>query len=261
MQRLFEEIKFFEGKTRASKHQVQRLCGILAHCAKLVKGGRTFSQRVINLLKSWRSGQKRIRLSMEFNHDLSWWKKFASSFNGKRLMVKYNHGQGPTFFTDSCLSGYGFWLDNDWQAGYFDASITPDLSFIEPSHSHWVNVEDDGSSPNINVLELVPVWLCLKRHFHSWRDLHILCRTDNRNVQYMINKGCSSNKLCMAILRDIFWICASEIHLYIHLSALHIAGRENVIADILSRVCFSNDLSVLNKYGLCCCSSYSSGYG
>lgn len=209
MDRLLNEIKFFVNKSRASKHQVQRLCGILAHCAKVVKGGRTFSQRVINVLKDWPSGRKRIRLSTEFKYDIFWWQEFASTFNGKNLMIKFNYEQGPSFFTDSCLSGYGLWHDRDWQAGYYDVMITLDLSNLEQSHSHWKNVhiEDDSPSPNINVLELIPVWLSLLRYSHSWRDLHVLCRTDNRNVQYMINKGCSRNKLCMAILRYFLDLC------------------------------------------------------
>lgn len=100
MQRLLQEIEFFVDKSRASKRQVQRLCGILAHCAKVVKGGRTFSQRVINLLKGWPVGRKRIRLSTEFKYDIFWWKCFAENFNGKNLMVKFNYGQGPSFYTD-----------------------------------------------------------------------------------------------------------------------------------------------------------------
>lgn len=38
MSRLQQEIAFFTDKTRATKLQVQRLCGLLAHCAKVVKG-------------------------------------------------------------------------------------------------------------------------------------------------------------------------------------------------------------------------------
>lgn len=261
MKRLFEELEFFTDKSRATKRQVQRLCGILAHCAKVVRGGRTFSQRVIHLLKAWPMSQKRIRLSEEFRHDIMWWKEFAQTFNGKNLMIKFNHGQGPSFFTDSCLSGYGLWHEKDWQAGYFNVTITPNTSILDHEHHHWMNIhldDHDSSSTNINVLELIPVWLCLRRNAASWRDLHVLCRSDNLNVIYMINKGCSSNDVCMAMIRDIFWICASE---NIFLSAHHIPGADNIIADVLSRMCFTNDLSVINEYGLCCSASASSGYG
>lgn len=45
------ELQFFLGRHRATKHQIQRLCGVLAHAAKVIYGGRTFSRRIINLLK------------------------------------------------------------------------------------------------------------------------------------------------------------------------------------------------------------------
>lgn len=261
MSKLQSEVRFFIGKTRASKRQVQRLCGILSHCAKVVKGGRTFSQRVINMLKGWTTSKKRIRLPTEFKYDLYWWRDFAAVFNGKNQMIQANYGEGPSFYTDACLSGYGCWEDRDWQAGYYNVSVTPDLSSVDQSHQHWVNVhvEDLESQSNINVLELIPVWLYVKRRAPEWRNLHVLCRCDNISVQFAINKGHSSNQACMSLLRDIFWVCATE---NIHLTVLYIRGKDNGLADALSRICFTNSISVLTEFPLCCSpASHSSGYG
>ena len=38
MLRLTDELTFFDGRRKATKRQLQRLCGILAHCAQLVPG-------------------------------------------------------------------------------------------------------------------------------------------------------------------------------------------------------------------------------
>lgn len=251
MQKLRDELKFFSGKKRATVKQIQRLCGILAHCSKIIKGGRTFSHRIIELLKGWHPGVKRIRLSDRFRYDISWWESFASIFNGKNLMVKHNFGQGPLFTTDSCIEGYGLWTEHDWQAGYFNCTDTPNLSTLDSTHSHWVNVhlQDKGSCDNINVLELIPVWLSLVRCAATWRDLHVVCLTDNSSVMAMINKGCSTNEMCMILLRDIFWRCAIN---NVHLTARHISGNLNVVADSLSRVKFNGDLSFLDYFLLCC---------
>lgn len=64
---------------------------------------------------------------------------------------------------------------------------TPNVSNVIPSHSHWVNVhvKDEDSASNINVLELIPVWLSLKRSAHKWCDLHVLCFMDNQSVLYV----------------------------------------------------------------------------
>lgn len=190
MEKLCHEIT----KNRATKRQIQQSCGSLAHCSKVIKGRRTFSHRIIDLLKGWPPTQKRIRLSDHFKHDLYWWRDFSANFNGKNLMIPFNYGQGPSFNTDSCL------------AGYFNTLITPDISSLNSSHAHWVNVhvEDANSASNINVLELVPVWLCVKRNKHLRCDLHVVCFTDNQSVLQMINKGRSSNNECMTMLRDMF---------------------------------------------------------
>lgn len=193
--------------------------------------------------------------------DISWWENFAAIFNGENLMVKYNYGQGPCFTTDSCIAGYGLWTGMDWQAGYFDSFSSPDISFLNPDHSHWVNVhlQDVDSSRNINVLELIPVWLSVVRWGHSWRDLHAVCLTDNTSVMHMVNKGISTNKLCMVLLCDIFWRCAIN---NIHLSACHVAGCVNTVADLLSRVKFNDNLSFLKECLLCCSDQgFTSRYG
>lgn len=174
-------------------------------------------------------------------------------------MVKYNYGEGPSFYTDSCLSGYGLWVGQDWQAGYFGCNSSPDTSTLCPDHGHWVNVHLDHESPSINILELVPVWLSLKRCGSNWRDSHVVCFTDNSSVKHMVNKGSSSNELCMVLLRDIFWLCAVN---NIYLTARHISGSSNILADLLSRIVFTNDLTFIDQFSLCCSARVrESGYG
>ena len=61
MDKLFSELEFFENRTRATKRQLQRLCGILSYCARIIRGARTFSRRVIDLLKGLPDGNPRIK--------------------------------------------------------------------------------------------------------------------------------------------------------------------------------------------------------
>lgn len=251
LEKLHRELEFFRFKKRATRKQIQRLCGVLSHCSKVVKGGRTFSRRVMDLLKGIPDDKKRIVLSKDFKHDIQWWQAYADFFNGRNLMIQHNFGQGPNFFTDSCLRGYGFWSGADWQAGYFDSLNSPGIQSLDHSHDHWVNVhiEDVQQSNNINVLELVPVWLCLKRNAKKWSNLHVICYTDNSSVRSMVNKGCSTNHYCMALIRDIFWICVEH---NVHLTSRHIPGKENIIADLLSRIFVNDDVAVIGDYPLCC---------
>lgn len=49
--KLKSELEFFKGRTRATFQQIQRLCGILSHCARVVRGGHTFSHRIISIVE------------------------------------------------------------------------------------------------------------------------------------------------------------------------------------------------------------------
>ena len=88
LSKLHAELNFFKGKSRATKKQIQRLCWVLAHAAKVIRGGRVFSQRIIDLLKDLPQGNPRVRLSEDFALDLEWWRQFQSLSMGK-----------PTLFT------------------------------------------------------------------------------------------------------------------------------------------------------------------
>ena len=247
--KLRNELEFFQYRNRATKRQIQRLCGIVAHCAKVVRGGRTFSRRLIDLLAGLKDGNPRIHLNEEFKNDIEWWISFAEVFNGKEDIIFPNTGEGPSFASDSCLNGYGFISGSDWQAGYFNSQDLPrNVECCIAGHNHWVNV-DVNDQDNINYLELIPVWLALIRYGASWRNSHVLCISDNTQVVHVLRKGHSANKDCMDLLRRIFWICVTN---NIYVTTKHISGDSNIIPDRLSRVCESQDLTNILSYSICC---------
>ena len=249
VEKLHAELNFFVNRLRASKRQLQRLCGVLAHCAKVVRGGRIFSRRIIDMLKSLPEGNPRIRLTDEFRADLAWWADFAEVFNGRAAMIDRNYGLGPVIFTDSSLNGYGVVHGSDWLAGYFSSECLPlGVGALIGDHRHWINVSVDDCD-NINVLELIPLWLAAHRYGRSWTNRQVICYTDNTQVISVINRGRSANKTCMMFIRDIFW--CSVLYNF-HLIAHHIPGVRNVTADMLSRITNTNDLSCICDVGLCC---------
>ena len=247
--KLYHEIEFFKNRKRATKRQLQRLCGVLSHCSKVVRGGRTFSRRVIDLLKGLPDGNPRIRLSEEFRQDLDWWCRFAAEFNGKEKIISKSISYSASIQTDSCLKGYGLVIDADWQAGYFNSSVLPEgKDILQDDHGHWENITVPDQT-NINFLELVPVHQALIRKVDQWSDSHVIIFSDNTQVVSMINKGISSNDDCMHIIREMFWIAARN---NIYLTARHIPGELNILPDLLSRISDSNSLESLNSFDLCC---------
>ena len=249
LDKLHHELEYFKDKKRATKRQLQRLCGIVAHATKVVRGGRIFSRRLIAMLKGMREGNPRVRLNDEFHEDLKWWLSFAKYFNGKEHIIQPNFGKGPVISTDSCLRGYGIVCGEDWQGGFFNSSDLPaDIVRCDSSHSHWQNY-DASNTENINYLELVPIYLALCRFKDQWHDLHVLCNTDNTQVVSALNKGVSANKESMSLIRDMFWICARN---NIYLTGHHIPGVNNIIPDLLSRVADKKVLTAVLKYSICC---------
>ena len=92
----------------------------------------------------------------------------------------------------------------------------------------------DENLLHINVLELKAILLGLQSFFKECKSVHIRIETDNTTALAYINKlGGVQSMQCHRVAKDI-WIWAIEKN--IHLSAVHLPGSENVLADKASRV-------------------------
>ena len=80
----------------------------------------------------------------------------------------------------------------------------------------------------------------------KWRNCKIICRSDNTQVVAGIDSGRSDNVVAMNLLRHIFWL---SVLFNCHVVCIHIPGKQNVLADALSRLVESGDKVPV---GLCC---------
>ena len=243
------------GRKRATKRQLQKLCGILAYASKVVKGARTFSRRIIDLLKNLPDGNPRIKLSDDFLLDLRWWKRWSAIFNGQAYVIRKNLGDRPTIYTDASLKGYGLVWGDDWLSGLFNSIQVPEFECDTCADYHWFNVAVPDCT-NINFLELVPIYLGLQLLSPNLKDAHVVCYTANTQVMAMINRGVSVNPLAMSLLREMFWI---SVRNNIHLTARHVPGVMNIHADYLSRL--SDDMALKRFPSTLCCSGGSQEVG
>ena len=95
----------------------------------------------------------------------------------------------------------------------------------------WTQVEIEL---NINALELKAVQFGLKSLCKSKSDFHIRLRIDNVTaVTYINNMGGTKSRICNLIANEIW---TSSIDRNIWLSAEHLQGSKNVLADEQSRV-------------------------
>ena len=93
----------------------------------------------------------------------------------------------------------------DWVAGSFDFEQAKGLQ--KWLGHHFVYAGDSGCrSGNINVLEMWPILVAVRRWGPTWEDTTVVFVTNNTQVRAALNSGRSKNKTTMAWLRLIFWV-------------------------------------------------------
>ena len=85
---------------------------------------------------------------------------------------------------------------------------------------------------HITLKELLPIVIAVAIWGINWENKSDLCRCDNEAVVHIINTGTSKDPQVMGLIRYLHFI-AARFNLLI--SATHIAGIENSLADALSR--------------------------
>ena len=134
--------------------------------------------------------------------------------------------------SDASKRGFGAWMGTDYFYGFWGNHRVEGIS---NSHMESPPIMDNirVHEGNINVYELWPVLVGLRRWARHYSNSRVSVITDNMQVLAMVNTGRSKNKLCMEWLREIFWVCF--IH-NIELFASYIRSEDNVLADHLSRL-------------------------
>ena len=86
---------------------------------------------------------------------------------------------------------------------------------------------------HINFKEVLAIYFAALRWAHCWSNKHIIIYTDSKAAMHIINKGSTFNPIVMDALRRMFWLSAL---FNVKLTARHISGQCNIIADAISRI-------------------------
>lgn len=235
LQKLLRCIQGLYTRRRATKLEIQQLGGLVAHCSKVVKGGRTFARRIYNMGGTISRSYHKVRLNQAFKADLRWWLRFAETFNGYANIAPRHT---PALCTYSDASTYGFgathagdWLAGSWGGGGHQTDNHQLGHHREPSCRECVGV--DGELAHINTLEFWPIMCAARRWGHHWSDRNIIMITDNTTVMHAINTGSCRNTQIMSWLYDLFWLAVS---FNFDIAAVYIKSGDNTICDSLSRL-------------------------
>ena len=215
LSRIRQTILSWRTKKSCTKRHLLSLIGNLQHASSVVKPGRTFLRRMIDLSKRQVHMDGHLRLNAEFRADIQWWATFLDAWNGVSVISTLcRRPIDARLVSDASGSwGCGAYLGNKWFALPWSSC---------PS---WAEV-------NISVQELLPIVVSCAIWGSDMTGRHIRCLCDNAAVVVMINKHTSKHPTAMHLLRCLFFICARS---NITLSAEHIAGVTNEAADALSR--------------------------
>ena len=214
LERLGREIGEWERKKYCTKRELLSLIGQLQHACCVVRAGRSFLRRMIELSTKVEKLSHRITLNKGFQSDLQWWAAFLHSWNGTSMM----HGvvqSTPMGTITSDASG-------SWGCGAFSSS------------GEWFQLQwpASWSRVHITVKELLPVVVGIALWGQQWRGSTVQCLCDNAAVVAILRSGRSRDRRVMHLMRSLFFFTA---HHNIVLASRHIPGQNNGAADALSR--------------------------
>ena len=214
LHRLQTEIRVWQGRRACTKRELLSLIGQLQHACCVVRPGRTFLRRMINLSTVAKELHHRIRLNLGFRSDLQWWATFLPSWNGVGIMRgAWLGGSEVTMTSDASGS---------WGCGAFTSA------------GEWFQLQWPGSwaDVHITVKELQPIVMGAAMWGAQWQGRSVKCRCDNAAVVAIIRSGSSREERVMHLMRCLFFFRAKfDLALW----AEHLPGKCNGAADALSR--------------------------
>jgi hypothetical protein len=209
---------------RISLKELQHLAGKLNWAASVVRGGRIYLRRVLDLMKPLHASRHKVIIPSSMKLDLEWWDKFLAFFNGKSWICRAR--KWVNVYVDACNKGGGMQWDADW---------------------HYVNWEKDlpeVANAHINVKETLAIGLAVRKWAPMWVNSSVVIHTDNTTALCALNKGSSRSSLAMEWMREVFWL--SNLYNF-SIRGVHIPGVYNVVADAVSRLHMPGFLDVLES--------------
>ena len=208
-------VKDWKNKKTCSKRQLQSLLGHLLYIDKCVRPARYFLNRMLQTLRS-NYDNASIQLDADFHRDLRWLEKFLPMYNGASLYDhKICHHQ---VHLDACLGGV-------WQNYVYHLPISYGYKGLNIAH-----------------LEMVNILVARKVFCRHWAGKQVLIHCDNQAVVCVLQLGRAKDPFLGACARNIWlWAATHDIEL----SYVHVMGKHNRTADLLSR--WSNSVNDINE--------------
>ncbi len=206
-------LKDFSVRKRASLRQMQSLAGRLNWASQVVRGGRTYLRRVLDLMKPLREPHHKVLLGAGFQADIQWWINYLQVFNAKpigvdQVPIKHVH-------LDASSVAGGYYHDDDWGLTVWNC----DAPAVQNLH--------------INDKEIMAGVLAARRWAHLWTGSVVVFHTDNMTARAAFDKGTTRSEAAMIMLRELFWLSAI---FDFRMVGVFVPGVLNFIPDAITRL-------------------------
>lgn len=220
--RLQSLLQEWSTKKGCTKRELLSLIGSLQHAATVIKPGRVFLRRLIDLSTVPKQLHYYVRLNQEARSDICWWAKFIEHWNGYGLLAAVG-GLLPSVAIQSDASG-------SWGCG----------AVLGRS---WIQLEwpSSWSSRPIAPKEMAPIILSALAFGRQLQHHYVVFESDNSTVVSAIRNGSCREPHVMQLLRMLHFVAA---HYAFTFTSTHRPGSCNGLADAVSRNFSTNESSV-----------------
>jgi hypothetical protein len=228
------------GAKKITKQELQSILGHLYYASRLVFAGRTFVFHLASLLRQHhaRPSHHRIYMPASARADLQWWLDHIDECNGKQAILPSKPVHWRQFQTDASLTGAeGLPCIGIWMAGAYVSLSATDLQGM------FDDVPD--LTADINIWELYAVVVACRLFSDFMAGGHWRVRSDNSSTVAWLMHGRCRSPAVAAWLREVMSLALSHSF---RLTAKHIPGAANVIADTLSRRNWGEFQAYLSQY-------------
>ena len=203
----------WRGRRTATKQQLLSLIGKLHHISVVVRPGRLFLRRLIDLSCTVKEKQHHINFNVEARKDIQWWSDWlpywnSSSFIPQSRSIKNSDIQ---LFTDASGQGFGAIYKTNW------------------IQSKW---NPNCKDRDVDFQEFFAIYAAAATWGHSWAGQRIIFFTDNKPITQIWDKGSTPTTHIMSLVRRLFFLAVNH---NFSVAFKYIPGTKNSIADALSR--------------------------
>ena len=203
----------WHGRRTATKQELLAFIGKLHHISVVVRPGRLFLRRLIDLSCTVKQSHHHVNLNRETRRDIEWWTEWLPTWNSTTLIPQSR--SISTFdlrlHTDASGKGFGAIYSINWIQGRWDSYC---------------------SDQDVDFQELFAIYAAASTWGHQWAGQRVVFMTDNKPITQIWDKGTRPNLNIMELVRRLFLLA---VHCNFSVAFKYIPGVLNPIADALSR--------------------------